>query len=189
VTDARTTSTSSGLFGLALAACIALPFDPDTGKSILGVIIEAFGRDWLNGLLIALMLAPPYAIGLCVGLATFSGGRIGTTLVKLPLVLLHLEAVLLALMLFHEDEGRGTLGLLGFTIVMAVRLFTRAARSRNRGTHASVGWLARTGGVLVAGLFGWFRLQTHGEDIGIAIVATIIAAAMMAVTARTRDSV
>jgi hypothetical protein len=175
-----------GVFGLALAGCIALPFDVDSGRSILDVLLEAFGRDWFDGLVLSLLLAPPYAIGLCVGLATFTGGRFGATLVKVPLVLLHLEAVMLALVLVHSDERQRAWSLLGFSIVMAVRLIARAARSRSTGTHASLGWLARTGGLLVAGLYGWFRLQVEGSDIGIAIAATIVTAALMAATARTR---
>jgi hypothetical protein len=185
VTDERTPSTSSGLFGLALAACIALPFDPDTGKSVLGVILEAFGENWLNGLLIAMVIAPPYAIGLFVGIATLTRERFGITFLKIALVLIHLELLLVALMLFQQKEAHATIALLGFAIVMVVRLLGRAARSRRFGTHASLGWLARTGGVLVAGVFGWLRVQAHGVDIGIALTATLVTAALMAITART----
>jgi hypothetical protein len=174
----------SGVFGLALAACIALPLDPRSGKSLLDRLLEAFAEDWLNGLMLSVLLASPYAIGLCIGLATFSGGRIGPTLVKVPLVVLHVEVLMLALMFIHAKQGVARVAFLGFAIVMAVRLLARAAKSRARGTHVSIGWLARTGGVLVAGSFGWFRLQLAGEPIGIAITATIVAAALMAVTAR-----
>jgi hypothetical protein len=180
----RSPSALCGVFGLALCGCIALPVDPYSGRSILDAILEAYARDWLDGLLVALLVLPPYAIGLCVAAATFSGGRLGATLVKVPLVLLQLEVVLLALMMFHGNGGRGTVALLGFAIVMALRLLGRAATSRSRGTHASIGWHARTGGVLVAGTFAWLRLQQSGDDVGIAISATAITAALMAVTAR-----
>jgi hypothetical protein len=184
VTDERTPSTSSGLFGLALAACIALPFDPDTGKSVLAVILEAFGENWINGLMIAMVIAPPYAIGLFVGIATFTRERYGVTFLKIALVLIHLELLIIALMIVQQTQNHATLALLGFAIVMVVRLLGRAARSRRLGTHASLGWLARTGGVLVAGVFGWMRLQAHGVDIGIALTATLVTAALMAITAR-----
>jgi hypothetical protein len=172
------------MFGLALAGSVALPFHPDSGRSLLDALLEAFGRGWFDGSMTALVVLPPYAIGLFVAMATFTGGRRGATLVKVPLVLLQLEALLLALMLLDANAGRATLAFLGFTIVMALRLLARAAASRSRGTHASLGWLARTGGLLVAGTFGWLRLQASGDEIGIAISATMITAALMAATAR-----
>lgn len=185
MTHDRSPSMLSGIFGLALAACVALPVDPHSGKSILDALLEAISRDWLNALFLALLLLPPYLIGLGVGVATFTGGRIGPTFVKVPLVLLSLESVLLALMIVHDaGKVRAPYALLGFTIVMALRLLSRAAQSRKRGTHVNIGWLARSGGVLVAGTFGWFRLQVGSEPIGIAITATILTAALMAVTAR-----
>ncbi len=175
-----------GVFALALAGCIALPLSADTGRSVLDLLLEAFHKDWLDGIVLGLVFGPPYAIGLCIALATFTGGRWGATLVKVPLVLLHLEVLMLALVLVHGDERRQAWGLLGFSIVMVLRLLARAARSRSTGTHATLGWLARTGGILVAGLFGWLRLQVPGPDVGIAVSATLVTAVLMAATARPR---
>ncbi len=176
---------SCAAFGLALAGCAVLPIIPDSGLSVVNLVIAAIADDWLNGLMLALTLGLPYGFGFAVAVCAGARGRFGATAVKATALLLVLEVSLLALLLAHSGEGLAPWALLGVTGTALLSVLVQDIGARTRGVPTPTSFYTRWGAVLTAATFGWLRLQFIGhEPPGVAVIATCGCAALLAAAAR-----
>lgn len=179
----------AALAGLALASTSALPLVVDE-PSPLRMILEAFGKHWVNGVVILLLLGAPYLLGLAVAAAAVLRSTLGLLLVRVPVTILYAELVVACLMIASEpDDCRAPWSLVGFAVVTTVSGIVRASGERRAGAAPNVAWLARWGATIIAAVLGWIMLQNPmslAEAPG--LWATLVGAAALAGTSRGRSA-
>lgn len=176
-----------GLLGLLLFFCAALPFDPDSGTTVVSLIVRALGDDWLSGLMLAITVGLPFGFGLSVAVHVFLRGRFGYVAIKAAAMLLLLEVSLLALLLAHEGEGLAPWALLGVSGSALLGVLTEQLQRRVHPGLTPISFYIRWGALLIAATFGWLRLQFIGNDApGACITATAVCAALLAGLSRRR---
>lgn len=153
------------LMAAALGAAIWLPLSPEDDATLARVILEMMGRDWLQGLLFAVVFGAPHGFGFAAMWATRRGGPYGAALVRAWVALLQTEIVLVALVVLHatgEADVRAPLAIVGFAAVSLVFFVHRVASPSVPDHRRDVGFFVRWGAVLTAAMFGWFELQWLG---------------------------
>lgn len=152
----------------ALAATVALPVVADDDQTLLGEILKLFAKDWLSGLLFAVVFAAPQAFALAVAFASRTGGSYAAGAVRAWVTLLQTEVVLVGLLVLHgldkSADVRAPLAIIGFALVSALFFGYRVASPSVPAHRRDTGFFVRWGALLVVGLFAWLELQWFGRD-------------------------
>lgn len=160
------------VFGLILFGSSALPLTPG-GASFLGLLLAAFARSPLEGVMLALGFGAPFWFGLVVALGAWPKGPLPWFALRQLLVsnasLLHGQLVLVAWMLWRDGVGVLPGALLGFAVVSGgFFLVQHASASAAEGGTDEQGqrheglsprWLIRWTATVIVALCGWLRLQ------------------------------
>jgi hypothetical protein len=164
-----------GLFGCALGLSAFLPVLPD-GGSFARIVLEAFSRSALEGLMTLAGFGSPFVFGWAV----FFGSmwmRPGAALhlVRVPISLMHAQLLLVALVLFLKQEGVAAWSLLGFAIVSAGYVVYESARQGASEVGPTLNWTVRWGAFVLTGIAAWSELQrVGGVHLQIALEATLV---------------
>ncbi|MFV8750122.1 hypothetical protein ACNOYE_06200 [Nannocystaceae bacterium ST9] len=183
------------VFGLGLFACAALPLTP-SGTSFLGLLLAAFGRSPLEGLMMALGFGAPFWYGLVVAIGAWPKGPLGTHALRQILIsnasLLHGQLALVAWLLWRDGLGVLPSALLGFAVVSGgFFIVQHASASAAEGGVDEQGrrhegmdprWLIRWTATVLVGVCGWLRLQLLGGlAFGWAVEAALACSVAIAV--------
>ncbi len=157
------------LMAAALGAAIWLPLSPEDDATLARVIVELVGRDWLQGLLFAVVFGAPHGFGFAAVWASGRGGPYGAALVRAWVALLQTELVLLALIVLRqggeiqgEGEIRAPQAIIGFAVVSLLFFVHRVASPSVPDHRRDTGFFIRWGALLTVAMFGWFELQWLG---------------------------
>lgn len=177
----------SAVFGLTILASIAVPMSGTV--SVLDWLARIFQRDPVAGLMTLFTIGSPFLFGLAVGLAgVLRDHDLAARLIRLPLVLVHTMLALYAL-LVAQVPGAVPLRwpFVGFAGVACLYFIYSSAEADAAGRPLRPAWLARWGGVVLAGLAAWLEFQTLGHrPFGPALHLALAAAALLAATAPRR---
>jgi hypothetical protein len=169
--------------GVVIAAAVALPVTP-AGQSFLALLWAELGRGLLSGLLMLVGFGSPFLFGLAVAIAgsPFVRGPAAVLLVRVPLVCLHVQLLLVSFVLWRNEQGVATLPLFGFAVVGALGFaFGKRAGPPTIELRRNLEWGAAT----IAGVAAWCRLQRLvGVELGIAVDVVLVAAIVLALSAR-----
>jgi hypothetical protein len=183
------------VLGLALFACAALPLTPG-GASFVRLVLDAFARSPLEGLMMALGFGAPFWFGLVVALGAWPRGPLSREGLRQLLIanasLLHGQLGLVAWLLFRDTVGVLPGALLGFAVVSGGFFVVRhASASAAEGSVDEQGrrhegleprWLIRWTATVVVGVCGWLRLQLLADlAFGWAVEATLACCVAIAV--------
>jgi hypothetical protein len=183
------------VFGLALFACSALPLTPG-GASFLRLVLDSFGRNPIEGMLMMLGFGAPFWFGLVVALGAWPSAPLGRESLRQLLVsnasLLHGQLALVAWILFRNQIGVMPAALLGFAVVSGGYFIVRhASQSASEGSVDDEGrrheglsplWLIRWTATVVVGICGWMRLQLLADlAFGWAVEASLACCVAIAV--------
>ncbi|MEM6994599.1 MAG: hypothetical protein AAF721_29055 [Myxococcota bacterium] len=146
-------------FGLILAAAAFAPLLRD-GTSFFDLVVLAFGRSALEGVLWIVGLGSPFLFGLAVAAAVHLPPHVGARLVRVPIALLHGQLILVIWAIWSGGQGVATLPMLGFSIVSAVAFAVQLASGRaSTGGSPSLRWHIQWGGMMIMAIILWCRLQ------------------------------
>ncbi len=180
------------LVALVLVGVAWLPLEHDGDVSLVRVLLEAWREDWLQGLLVTLVVGAPHLFGLAVLYGSRRPGAWASAAVRAWSSWLMFEAVLLALVVVRSTGGRDAPRapwlLVGFVAVLASLYIRRIASPDVPPHRRDLGFFARAGALAIFGVFAWGELQFHGgEGPGLWYHATTAAAfALAAVVPRDR---
>jgi hypothetical protein len=173
----------TAVFGLGLAGSIALPLLPD-GTSFVDLVIEAFARALLEGVLLLVGYGSPFLFGLAAALGILVlEPAVARRVVRIPIAFMHSQLLLVAIVLMMaRDRVVAAVALLGFAIVTALAFAMHTARTRAEGDGPSLAWYVRWGAIVVAGVAGWTRLQrVAGIELGLAVDVALVSSVLMIV--------
>lgn len=155
------------LMAAALAGAIALPLSKTGSETLLGQLLEAIGKDWLSGLMMAVIFGAPHGFALAVVFASRSGGAYSGAAVRAWVALLQTEVVLIGLVTLRnvgEAEGvRAPWAIIGFSFITVAYFVYRVASPSVPPHRRDTGFFARWGALLIVGVFAWFELQLLGH--------------------------
>jgi hypothetical protein len=174
------------LMAAALAGTIALPLSKTGSETLLGQLLEAIGKDWLSGLMMAIVFGAPHGFALAVVFASRTGGAYSGAAVRAWVALLQTEVVIIGLItlrnLGEAHSLRAPWAIIGFAFV-SVAYFAYRVASPNVPPHRrDTGFFAKWGALLIVGVFGWFELQLlgHRNTVGLWLHGTLVAAFALA---------
>lgn len=170
------------LLGLAIFGSAALPVIGD--HSFLDWLRLIADDDPAAALMVAATFGSPFLFGLAVALAGLLRGRpLAAALLKAPLVLVHTSLVLAALLALGARDLPLRLPFVGFALVSGLAFIVAHAEAEAADRPLGPRWLARWGGVVLAGTCAWLLGQTlDGEPLGRAVHVHLVAAALLAVS-------
>ena len=174
----------AALFGLTLVGSAALPWLSD-GTSFLDLVIDAFGRAFLEGFLFVVGFGSPFLFGAAVVLGVLVlSPKVARRVIRIPVALMQSQLLLVAITLMTaRDRVIAAVALLGFAIVTALGLARHSARTRAEGDGPSLAWYIRWGAVVVAGVAAWTRLQrAAGIELGTGLDVALGSAVLLIVT-------
>lgn len=201
-TPARRLPSALIVFGLALFGCAALPLTPG-GASFFDLVLAAFGRNPLEGLMMMLGFGAPFWFGLVVALGAWSKSPLSLDALRQLLVsnasLLHGQLALVAWLLWRDSVGVMPFALLGFAVVSGGFFIVQHASASaaeggvdDRGRrHEGLDprWLIRWTATVVVGICGWLRLQLLADlAFGWAVEATLACCVAIAVLLSKRST-
>jgi hypothetical protein len=190
------------VFGLALFACAAFPLTPG-GASFFDLVLAAFGRSPLEGVMMSLGFGAPFWFGLVVAIGAWPNSPLGPEALRQLLVsnasLLHGQLALVAWLLWRDGVGVMPAALLGFAVVSGgFFIVQHATTSAAEGSVDEQGrrhegmsplWLIRWTATVIVGICGWLRLQLLADlAFGWAIEATLASCVAIAVLLSRRST-
>jgi hypothetical protein len=154
---------SAVVLGLMLFACAFLPLTP-AGRSFVQVVRDTFADGVLHGVVMAVGFGSPFLFGLGVAVGTWvRDEELAARLVRNPVTMLHSQLVLVAWVIWrNDDDAVAALPLLGFAVVSGIYLMMRSGSERAAGRTPSFAWLVRWGAMMIAAVAGWLLLQRTG---------------------------
>lgn len=169
------------VFGLTLFASIALPLYG--GVSVLDWLTRIFARDPLGGVMALLTFGSPFMFGLAVAAAGFVRDRdLASALIKIPLALVHAMLALYAVFVARVPGIPLRWSFVGFAAVACLYFIFAHADAEAADRPLGPRWLARWGGVVLAGTGLWLQFQTFAHrPAGPGLYVAIAAAALLAV--------
>lgn len=172
----------AAVFGLTLFAGIALPLYG--GVSVLEWLARIFGRDPLGAVMALLTFGSPFLFGLAVAIASLVRDRdLAAAIIKFPLSLVHAMLALYAFLVARAPGVPLRWSFVGFVVVACLYYIYAHAEAEAADRPLGPRWLARWGGVIVAGAGLWLQFQTVGSrPAGPALYVAIAGAALLAVT-------
>lgn len=172
----------AAVFGLTLFASITLPLYG--GVSVLEWLARIFGRDPMGGVMALLTFGSPFLFGLAVAAAGFVRDRdLAAALIKFPLALVHAMLALYALFVARAPGVPLRWSFVGFVVVACIYFVYAHAEAEAADRPLGPRWLARWGGVVLAGTGLWLQFQTFGHrPAGAGLYVALAAAALLAAT-------
>lgn len=173
----------SAVLGLTMFACIALPLVDDT--SVLDWLVSVVQREPISALSFLVTIGSPFLFGLAVAFAgVLRDPGLAASTIRLPLVFVHTTLALYAFILARwPDPVPLRWPFVGFVAVASAGFLFQNAAADAAGRPLGPRFLARWGGVLVAGAAAWIHLHTvNGRPFGPALTLLLIAAALLAAT-------
>lgn len=175
--DAPALPRPAALIGLAIFGAAALPVVG--GRSFLDLVLAS--GDLGRAVMLVLILGSPFLFGLAVGLsALLRGGALAAGLIKGPLVMMHVALVYVGLSAFAGFPQAAPL--LGFGVVSGLSFAMFHAEAEAAGRPLGPRWLARWGGVQIAGASAWLFGQDF--ELGPALPLLLVAGATLALGLR-----
>jgi hypothetical protein len=171
----------AAVFGLTLFASIALPLFG--GVSVLEWLTRIFGRDPVGAVMALLTFGSPFLFGLAVAVAGVTRDRdVAAALIKFPLALVHAMLALYAVFVARVPGVPLRWSFVGFAVVACIYFIYAHAEAEAADRPLGPRWLARWGGVVLAGAGVWLQFQTFGHHpAGSGLYVALAAAVLLAV--------
>ena len=170
---------SAAVCGLALAGAVFLPLLPD-GTTFFDLVVAAFSRGLLEGLLTVVGLGSPFVFGLAVALAVWLPSLVAARVVRLPIALLHSQLIVVMWTVWSAGGAIAALPMLGFSVASAVAFSVQlAARRASSSGGPSLRWHIQWGAMMVVAIIVWVRLQMFAGfhfrwALTLALAATVL---------------
>jgi hypothetical protein len=181
----------AAVLGALLFACAFLPLTP-AGRTFVQVVRDTFAEGVLPGVVMALGFGSPFLFGLGVALGVWRRDDAGAVrLVRGPVTMMHSQLVLVAWVIWRQDEDAvASLPLLLFAVASGLHLVRHSASERAAGRSPSFAWTVRWGAMLIAAVAGWLLLQrTAGLEMGRAVHVAGLCALGLALRVRPQRAV
>lgn len=171
----------AAVFGLTLFSSIALPLYG--GVSVLEWLTRIFGRDPMGAVMALLTFGSPFLFGLAVAIAGVTRDRdVAASLIKFPLALVHAMLALYAVFVARVPGVPLRWSFVGFAAVACLYFIYAHAEAEAADRPLGPRWLARWGGVVLAGAGLWLQFQTFGHrPAGAGLYVALAAAVLLAV--------
>lgn len=180
---------SAAICGLALAGAIFLPLLPDS-TTFFGLVVVAFSRGLLEGLLTVVGLGSPFVFGLAVALAVWLPPPVAARVVRVPIALLHSQLIVVMWAVWSAGGAIAALPMLGFSVASAVAFSVQlAARRASSSGGPSLRWHIQWGAMMVTTIVVWVKLQAFaGFYFRWALLLALAATVLLRYVTRSRPA-
>ena len=170
----------AALFGLTLVSAAFFPLLPD-GRRFVDLVLEAFSRGAVEGLITVVGLGSPFLFGLAVALASrIRVPAFASRIVRPPIAIMHSQLIIVAWFAWTSGSAIAALPFLGFSIVSGIYFAVHLASARASGAGPTLRWHVRWGAMMVMAISAWGRLQMFGGiSFGWGLTIALGSAAML----------